>query len=331
MQLIARCAAMALFMLSAVATADAPQSITISALRNPVDKSYRKMLDGVALFERMHPLAPQATLRFELLPRKRDTDMADIPLHIVGERFKARVAVAADHTFVLARYPQALTEDAVVRSERPEQTLTWRAEVRTLGLPAHTRRLGDLRLECLVGMEAGLVSRYPSLLGRLFDALESPSEYCGRARSNYLFFAERPLFAVTLRAGARRQTLSVAQLYADLAHGRTTRKQLPYCDCEVLVDRAYTLPLGDKSWPNDTLVEFDYMDAAGADDAHLAGTSKADIAAEFGTPIAVRFDGGYEVWTYETAREQPFEKSEFVLLFSPAGVVTQSRLRPAPG
>jgi hypothetical protein len=35
---------------------------------------------------------------------------------------------------------------------------------------------------------------------------------------------------------------------------------LPYCDCEVLVDRTYYLPLGDTSWPDDTLVEFEYMD-----------------------------------------------------------------------
>ena len=38
--------------------------------------------------------------------------------------------------------------------------------------------------------------------------------------------------------------------------------ELPYCDCEVLLDRTYFLPLGDRSWPDDTLVEFDYMDDA---------------------------------------------------------------------
>ena len=35
---------------------------------------------------------------------------------------------------------------------------------------------------------------------------------------------------------------------------------LPQCDCEVLVDRTYFLPLGDLSWPDDTLIEFEYMD-----------------------------------------------------------------------
>ena len=37
-------------------------------------------------------------------------------------------------------------------------------------------------------------------------------------------------------------------------------EDLPYCDCEVLIDRTYFLPLGDLSWPDDTRVEFDYME-----------------------------------------------------------------------
>ena len=109
---------------------------------------------------------PRASLRYKLLPRKRDTNMDAIALQIVGERFKAPVAVAADHTFTLARLQTALDEDAIVRSERKAQSMTWRAEIRTPGLPLDTRRLGDLRLECHVGIQAGLVSRYPSLIGR---------------------------------------------------------------------------------------------------------------------------------------------------------------------
>ena len=38
------------------------------------------------------------------------------------------------------------------------------------------------------------------------------------------------------------------------------KSDLPYCDCEVLLDRTYFVPLGDPSWPDDTLVEFEYMD-----------------------------------------------------------------------
>jgi hypothetical protein len=308
----------------------AQQAIEITALRDPVDKSYRKMVQGMALFEKRHALAPQATLRYKVLPRKRDTDMSELSLQIVGERFRAAVPLGADHTFTLARYPQALKEDAIVHSERRARTLTWRAEIRTPGLPPNARRLGDLRLECEVGMEAELVSQYPSALGRLFDLVSDSREYCSRSYVPYLFFAERPLFSVTLISGARRETLSVGQMYAGVAHGRTTKADLPYCDCEALLDRAYILPLGDRSWPDDTRVELEYMGGA-TDEAILFGGTKADVAAAFGSAAAVRFDSGYEVWAYQSDRpEPPFRRSEFVVLFSPAGVVSNTRLRAAP-
>jgi hypothetical protein len=257
--------------------------------------------------------------------------MDGVALQIVGERFKAPVAVAADHTFTLARLQKALDEDAVVRSERRAQSMTWRAEIRTPGLPPDTRRLGDLRLECQVGMEAGLVSQYPSVLGRLVDALLGTAAFCNRSYAPYLFFAERPLFSVTLSAGARREVLSVGQMYAAMAHGRTTKADLAHCDCEALLDRAYILPLGDRRWPDDTRVELEYMDAAGADEAALIGSTKADVAAAFGEARVVRFESGFEVWAYQSDRpEPPLGRSEFVVLFSPSGVVSKTRLRPAP-
>jgi hypothetical protein len=137
--------------------------------------------------------------------------------------------------------------------------MTWRTEIRSPGLPPNTRRLGDLRLECEVGMEAALISNNaPSLLRWL---LEGP-EYCNRTDPHplYLFFADRPIFSVALVAGARREVLSVDNLYAAASRNPEWKAELPYCDCEVLVDRAYTLPLGDRSWPDDSLVELEYME-----------------------------------------------------------------------
>jgi hypothetical protein len=34
---------------------------------------------------------------------------------------------------------------------------------------------------------------------------------------------------------------------------------LPFCDCQVLLDRTYYAPIWDRSWPDDTLVSFEYM------------------------------------------------------------------------
>ena len=103
--------------------------VKVTALRNPVDKSYRKMVAGMDLFERQHALAPEAPLRFKLLPRKRDTDMRAIELDILGESFTTPVAVAPDHSFALERDAKALAEDASVRPNRQKQSMTWRSEI----------------------------------------------------------------------------------------------------------------------------------------------------------------------------------------------------------
>jgi len=234
--------------------------VTATAMRDPVEKSYRKMIGGVELFEKMRSLAPQASLRFKLLPRRRDTDMEGIALEILGDTVAIPVPVAADKTFTLERHQKALDEDAAVTPNRRSRSMTWRTEIRTPGLPPNTRRLGDLRLECLVGLESDLISNMRPLFGWIIRFLVGGSDYCNRLQPQYLFFAERPLFGVTLVAGERRETLPVDRLYGGASADPTFKDDLPYCDCEVLLDRTYFLPLGDRSWPHDTLVVFEYMD-----------------------------------------------------------------------
>lgn len=239
---------------------DETQAVFVSAMRDPVNKSYRKMIKGMDLFERLHGIAPEATLRYKLLPRQHGTRMDGIAVEIVANTITLPVTVAADRTFTLERDPTALEEDAAVMPNRKASSLTWRTEIRTPGLPANTRRLGDLRLECQVGMEAGLVSNTRPVIGLITNLIQGMMDFCGGGDTPYLFFAERPLFSVTLVAGVRRLILSIDDLYAGIGHGRISRADLEYCDCQVLLDRTYFLPLGDRSWPDETRVEFDYMD-----------------------------------------------------------------------
>jgi hypothetical protein len=235
-------------------------TIIVSTTRDPVDKSYRKMLKGMDLFEKKHSMAPNASLRYKLLPRQRDTNMEGIVLKIVGNSVTIPVPLAADRTFTLERHRQAQSEDASVMPNRKANSMTWRTEIRTPGLPPNTRRLGDLRLECHVGMEAGLISNALPVFGQIANFLQRMLDFCEGGDAPYLFFSERPLFGVTLVDGTRREILSVDELYAGIGHGRIATADLAYCDCQVLLDRTYFLPLGDRSWPDDTLVEFEYMD-----------------------------------------------------------------------
>ena len=44
--------------------------------------------------------------------------------------------------------------------------------------------------------------------------------------------------------------------------GEQSKADLQYCDCQVMLDRTFYAPIWDKSWPDDTLVEFEYMEDA---------------------------------------------------------------------
>jgi hypothetical protein len=304
-------------------------TVTVGAPRNPVDKSYRKMLKGMDLFEEKHGLAPDASLRYKLLPRQRDTKMDGIVLEIVGNTVAIPVVVAADHTFTLDRHPQALDEDASVIPDRNARSMTWRAEIRTPGLPLNTRRLGDLRLECFVGMEADLVSNVRPVIGQVANFVLRMLGYCDGRVVHYLFFSEHPLFGVTMVAGNRREVLSVDELYAGASYDPALKADLPYCDCQVMLDRTFFMPLGDPTWPDDTLVEFEYMEdgvdgqtavtphppapsvataisARNARDAITVGISnKADVIATLGKTTVISFDSGFEVWVYRFKADSP--------------------------
>lgn len=250
---------------NAQAVATTLDAVTVSSVasRQPVEKSYDRILQGQALFERLKARhAPDAELRYRLLPRRPDAGLEGVELFILGRDIEQRITVAADHTFRIDPLPVDRTAGAQVTVlDRAALTVTWRTDVRSPGVPQGMRRLGDLRVECEVGLESGLVSNVRSILDEISQALTRPG-FCLRNPARYYFFAERPLFKVTLVNGTHRHVLPADELYAGLTRDPRVVEELAYCDCEVLLDRTYFLPLGDASWPDDTLVSFDYMDAA---------------------------------------------------------------------
>jgi hypothetical protein len=318
------------WLLATVAAAQNAPSVTVAATRDPVDKSYRKMLAGMDIFERHHALAPQATLRFQLLPRLPTTQLDGITLRVAGDSISLPVQVADDHSFTLERNAQAAKEDAALIASRKTSTLTWRAQIRSPNVPDGMRRLGDLRLECMVGVEAGLLSNNSQMFAWLGELFTSPERVCNNADGNYLFFAERPVFAVSLHDGQRSSTLPFNALYAG---GTQTAATLPYCDCQVLLDRSYYAPIWDRSWSDDTLLSFEDMASPpGAGDTTVAadhGTTE-QMQAKLGPAKVIRFDSGNQIWryTYPSARggEQP---AEFTILFGADGVARKARLQDA--
>ncbi|WEF32689.1 hypothetical protein [Pseudoduganella chitinolytica] len=326
----------ALFLLPVLASAGLPApaqepvpNVVVTATRDPVDKSYRKMVRGMDRFVRQQAtLAPGATLRFRLLPRLPGTRMEGIALKVVGDTVTLPVAVAPDNSFTLERDERAWREDASLVANRRTTSMTWRADVRSPGVPDGQRRLGDLRLECLVGMEAGLISNNSHLFAWLSNLLTDPDEVCGNAEGNYLFFTERPVFAVTLRAGERSAQLPPRFLYAG---GSQAPNDLPYCDCQVLLDRSYYAPLWDRGWPDDTLLSFEYMDEPAPPNAPSApgiapGQDRAQVRETLGTGTEVDFGNGLQAWLYPPVQRklQPGQL-QYLVLFGADGRVVKSR------
>jgi hypothetical protein len=306
-------------------------TVEVPSTRSPVDKSYRRMLQGMDRFARERALAPQATLRFRLLPRQPGTDMQGIALKVVGDTASMAVPVAADNSFTLERNELLWRQDAAVLANRKTLSMTWRADVRSPGVPPGMRRLGDLRMECLVGMEAGLVSNNAHLFAWLDEFLSSADKVCSDPNGNYLFFAERPLFSITLQAGARRATLPFHALYA----GNPPAAEMPFCDCQVLLERSYFAPVWDRSWPDDTLLSFEYMDDPPPASSAAPRNRQAALAA-FGPPQhRLHFDSGREAWLYLStppggALPGPDGRprmGEHVLLFGTGGETLKARQR----
>ncbi|HWA36441.1 MAG TPA: hypothetical protein VG873_01140 [Burkholderiales bacterium] len=72
------------------------------------------------------------------------------------------------------------------------------------------------------------------------------------------------------------------------------------------------------------------VSASDAQTGLLIGRStKADVRAALGKATEIPFDSGYEVWVYRQQlreKEKPPRK-ELVLLFTPSGILSKSRLR----
>ena len=71
----------------------------------------------------------------------------------------------------------------------------------------------------------------------------------------------------------------------------------------------------------------------GAKDAVAIGSAtKADVLAALGSGKVVKFDSGFEVWVYKDKNASATEdKAEFVILFTPSGIVKKTRIRPPYG
>ena len=215
------------------ASQDIQQVVDVQSTRDPDLRPYRTMLKGLDAYADHQRLAPGAPLRFMLVPATPQARLDGVTLHLSADNLSIPVPLAADGGFTLTRDKTAYDANADLVSNKKRDTLRWRADIHTPGLPANVRRLGDLRLECEIrwAVEQDQLS---FVRRNLFRMAGGP---CHSSLIHVLYPVPRSVAGVQARSGER--TL----------------------DIRVTDDRQrYVPPLHDQSWDDDTLLTITYAD-----------------------------------------------------------------------
>lgn len=211
------------------------ETVTVSGTKDPEFKSYRQMLAGLDAFEQHHQLAPASSPRFVLRPQQADAGVYGVTLRIAGNETSINVPLAADGTFSLPRNQALASEDNVeLLLNRKKGLYRWRPDVRSPDVPDNARRLGDLRLEC--EMRWAVEKNDLNFVTRtLFRTMGGP---CQSVNVFVLYPAPEKLIGAILVSGKRRESLSADRLVRNGIF--------------------FAPPLHDRSWPDDTIVEFNF-------------------------------------------------------------------------
>jgi len=209
-------------------------TVNVNGIRDPEMRSYRSIWAGFDAFDAHHALAPQAALRFRLIrPDGKPAGAEDgLALRLASDDISVPVPIGADGMLDIARSRAAYDADASFILNQKSGLFSARPEIRTPGLPANVRRLGDLRLECRVSV--AIVKEQMSFVTRAaINTLMLGSDWCGKKDMQAAYPAERELGGATIRHGGRSAELDL--------DGRT-----------------YMAPLGRQDWPDDALIELRY-------------------------------------------------------------------------
>jgi len=208
--------------------------VKVNGTKNPDIHSYRSVVAGLDAFDDHHQLAPAATqVRFRLNARSgEDLDTSTLSLRIVGDGDPIPVPFAADGTFSVPRVQAALDENADLILNRRKGELRGWPEIRTPGLPANIRRLGDLRLECQVQV-AIIKNDMSFLLRATLNTLLLTSDWCNIKNGQFWIQAPGQVADAVIREGTRQQAIGFH-------------------------DKSFQIPITDASWSNEALIELQF-------------------------------------------------------------------------
>ncbi|MBA4216270.1 MAG: hypothetical protein C0460_02950 [Methylibium sp.] len=213
------------------------------------------LLRVLDVFERERArYAPNAELRLRVLPRR---DLADKPaLELRHGSVREPILLDALGRFAIPADWRQLPADAIVRSRLPDGRLAWMVDVRTPGLPEHTRRLGDLRLECRADLYGGALQR--GIKPPAFYALRATTDICANSLVTYGFYADEPVFAAQVTDAG-----SQTEMAYRWTHGSEMGQSNPLFGLLdwpfALRDRWIVMPDSWHGLPHDALVDLEPM------------------------------------------------------------------------
>jgi hypothetical protein len=214
------------------------QAVVVEGTHDPLRHPYRAMWEGLDAFEKYHQLAPEASLRFRVAKNSDLNEYAintdGLSVRIAGNDTSMTLPIASDGTFSLPRNQAAFDENADLMLNKKAQLYNGSPDVRTPGIAANMRRLGDLRLECRVG-EAIAKKEMNFFQRTAINVLVLGNDLCEISKKNFGYSLAAPgrLASATIVSGDRRQVLPSRRYDFDV-------------------------PVGDKSWPDDALIEFEF-------------------------------------------------------------------------
>lgn len=206
----------------------ATASVSVKGVRDPDWKPYSAMLKGVQRFEEKHALAPTATLRFILQPRRADVDMQALALRLESEEASAAIPLEAGNIFTLPIEAGQLQAKAELTLNRKTGSVRWLPYVRSAASTDTLRRLGDLRLACEVHWAIDKET-LPFAMRTTMSALGGPCNFVSQ-KGTYSFAEGRRIAAATISL-----------------NGKTA--PVPFSGM------SFTPPLRDQDWSDDSLIE----------------------------------------------------------------------------
>lgn len=215
------------------------QVVAVNGMKKPDMRDYRKVWVGLDTFDDNRSMAPGADLHFRIVPKrskKKTATLDGVTLKIIGDGDPLPIPIAADGLLTIPRSQEAYDSKAILLLNQKQGIFETMPDIRTPGLPVNVRRLGDLRLECkvlvaIVKEEIGFFEK------AMINTLLLTTDWCTFKEMRLPIRTDKQVASATLVHGERR-----AEVEMESSVGEPIA------------------PLGDKSWPDNTLIELKFVE-----------------------------------------------------------------------